>query len=398
VKTLALVAGVVCLFVGCSNVKTPFPLPNYRQPELSNQRIPCPVLLLHGLGQRGDVWKGAASSYFTKTLGLTIGKEVFIVDFANPFDSINAWRDELDKTIAVIRKTTGAHSVILVGYSMGGVAARAYVTKRYTDHHVQRLITIGSPHLGSAFAKAYNWKTRYGVSVPGSNIPLDSPALRDLRRPEDGGSYLRSLSKFAHPNNIEYISVIGEVDMFESSHIFSSAGLQELLRKLLSSSSNSNEVFQPGDGVVSSYSQNMMNIEWFASNPQKKRVTRTIPVESVHVDHLQKSTEIQQLVFEDKPEFKGAFFAMQNMVPVLVIDFADYLPFLCSVGVSVEGRAIPVSQQIFNISTPEGIVSRLVVPLAVETDTGAMELSPKQRFVITITNSFGYTTTTSVQW
>lgn len=65
---------------------------------------------------------------------------------------------ELRKAIDIVRTTTKSDKVILIGYSMGGVAARYHLILQPNNHHVKRLITIGSPHQGSAFAKAYNWK------------------------------------------------------------------------------------------------------------------------------------------------------------------------------------------------------------------------------------------------
>ena len=233
-----------------------WPYKQYVQPKVvTNIRTAYPIILLHGLGQKADVWHGEATTFFTKDLALRIGSDVFVKEFKNPFDSINAWRDELEIEITNVRKITGADKVVLIGYSMGGLAARAYLAKRFTDHHVKRLVTIGTPHLGSAFAKAYNWKTQYGVEVPGTGMPLSSPAIRDLRRPEDGGTYIRALGKYAHPLDVDYVSVVGEVNIFDTKNIFSSKGVQELFRKILSSTSSPDELFAPGDGVVSATSQ-----------------------------------------------------------------------------------------------------------------------------------------------
>ncbi len=49
------------------------------------------------------------------------------------------------RRIGDIEAATGASQVVLVGHSMGGLVARAYL-RRYGGAKVRRLITIGTPH------------------------------------------------------------------------------------------------------------------------------------------------------------------------------------------------------------------------------------------------------------
>lgn len=404
IHRLVVALSCIALLSSCASVQQPqLPYKQYKEPVVvENIHTAYPIILLHGLGQKADVWQGNATTYFTKDLGLQINRDVFVKEFKNPFDSINAWRDELEKEVQRVRELTGADRVVLIGYSMGGLASRAYLTKRFTDHHVRRLVTIGTPHLGSAFAKGYNWKTKYGINIPGNSIPLESPAVRDLRRPEDGGTFIRALGKYAHPLDLDYVSVIGEVNIFDTKNFFSSNGAQELFRKVLSSTTNPDELFEPGDGVVSATSQDIMNIEWFTSDPKRKRVARTIKVGSVHVEHLQESAELQRLSLEDKPEFKGAGIYSKNNQPILAIDFADYIPLQCTVSVVAtdsNGATQVISakpEDVFLHRTPEGILARVVLELTQGTLAGPA-LNPQGcRYKITITNKFGYSTSAAV--
>ena len=83
--------------------------------------------------------------------------------------------------IREVLQRTGAEKVILVGHSLGGLAAREYLQRRDSTgnhswwfdstHHVDQLITLGTPHLGSNTA---------AVNAP---FPLDE-AIRDLRYAE----------------------------------------------------------------------------------------------------------------------------------------------------------------------------------------------------------------------
>ncbi len=89
-----------------------------------------------------------------------------------------------------ILQLTGADKVILMGHSMGGLAAREYLQNPINwqpdgDHHVAKLVTTGTPHGGSN-------ATMLGIGLNGLNEKLD--ATRDLRRSyaisEANGVYL----------------------------------------------------------------------------------------------------------------------------------------------------------------------------------------------------------------
>ncbi|MCU0331019.1 MAG: alpha/beta fold hydrolase [Candidatus Kapabacteria bacterium] len=402
-------------------------------------KIPYPVLLLHGLGQKADVWEGTGATYYSRELGLSYGgmlrpkgtslimpaagggdADFYVVQFSNPVDSISAWATELETCISAVLERTGADRVILVGYSMGGLASRAYLTRRLTDHRVKRLITVGTPHLGSAFARIWTWKTSLQAAAASSNpilsvpakaalsavqgtegdVPYDSPAVRDLRRPEDGGDYLRRLGKFAHPLDIEYVSVIGTLDMFSEAKKLSEGWIQDLLRRLLSVDSGLPELFTPGDGVVSTPSQDIMNIEFFKIDASRRRAARTVSVPTVHVDHLKRSVDIQRITLDEKPEFKGAVIRRRGMEPVLVVDFADHIPHLCSLditldcwqGASVQRRLSPGSATL--VRTSDGIVARYIISLADIPCVADVPVTIK----LAISNTFGHRTTASLEW
>lgn len=424
---------------GCSSLPERIArLPQYRQTCLGvSMKVPYPIILLHGLGQKADVWHGPATQYFRRDLGLTYGGELasdhkgnirrviagsgqadfYTVAFSNPVDSINAWRDELEACIGEVRRSTGADRVILVGYSMGGLAARAYLVKRYTDHHVKRLITIGTPHLGSAMARIWNVTRDLDECARNGNIllrkpcelalaavrsaqddvPFNSWAIRDLRRPEDGGEYLRRLGVSAHPLDVEYVSVIGKVDLVNNT--LSKGSAQELLRKVLSVIGGSiDDLFDTGDGVVSARSQNIMNIDWFDKDRSRRRTARVVELPSVHTSHLNTSSDVQRVALDEKPVFKGAYVARLNDHPVLVVDFVDHIPLRCSVSVDVAGstgmRLLSGGNDIQLLMGDDGIIARVILPL----DTlDAGQQSP-HRMKVTITNTFGYTATGSVEW
>lgn len=454
IEVLVLFFSITLLFFGggcatpdaATKLRTRLPaLPDYE--NVTTTSIPYPIILLHGLGQKADVWNSGAISYYQKEFALHFGGKIFsnpgqngtaythqyivdstsdffTVNFRNSTDSVGAWVQQLERSIHMVLEKTKARKVILIGYSMGGLTGRAYLTRHLKDHAVQRLITIGSPHQGSAFAKVYKWKTTVKSLLAGDpnfitkttiqpllsmieaaeqDVPFDSPAVRDLMRPQDGGKFIGQLNYAEHPLDVEYVSVVGSVDILrEVKELNSSAG-QELFRRLLSVIGLGPEaLFEGGDGVVSVQSQTINEIPWFKQNPSRQRISRTVTLGSVHTEHLRNSTEIQKITLEDKPEFKGAeFYAGSSGKPILVIEFSDLLPpRLCDVAVSFRDAAGNKR----GITLPKGSARLIrktdgsVVAIAVAEFPSGLSFEQNISVEFTVKNSFGNVFTSSKQW
>ena len=87
---------------------------------------------------------------------------------------------ELAETIKQVRQLTGAKKVRIVGHSAGGLVARVYLQSalpgvKYRGD-VDRLITIATPHLGSAMA--LRWGDYLGTRA--TSIKPDAALIREL--------------------------------------------------------------------------------------------------------------------------------------------------------------------------------------------------------------------------
>lgn len=85
----------------------------------------------------------------------------------------------ISRSITYVLNATGKDKVILVGHSMGGLAAREYLQNSEfwqsdNEHHVAKLITSGTPHGGSDV-------TGVGAGSLFNNLDEQSEAVRDLR-------------------------------------------------------------------------------------------------------------------------------------------------------------------------------------------------------------------------
>lgn len=79
----------------------------------------------------------------------------------------------LKMAIDEVKSITGAKKVILVGHSMGGLAIREYL-RNYYNSDVAKVVTIGTPHLGSNAAEMHKDITDF------LGIDVRSDAIRDL--------------------------------------------------------------------------------------------------------------------------------------------------------------------------------------------------------------------------
>lgn len=114
-------------------------------PAVPTDRIP--VVLVHGYySNRG---------YFRHLVGRLEARgahPVFTPCFTSIFASIEHFAAELQTEIERICAATGAPQVVLVCHSMGGLAARSYLAL-HGAARVRKLVTIASPHGGTALAR-----------------------------------------------------------------------------------------------------------------------------------------------------------------------------------------------------------------------------------------------------
>ena len=189
-------------------------------------KLPYPIIFIHGLNSSSETWN-TSSDYYDSQYGFTFGGrfdfclnadgnnistnkkfyptpgadiaafeslvingDYYYVNFnvnSNGSVGTNVLSNQsaiakqgvaLQKTIERVLSITGKDKVILVGHSMGGLAAREYTQNELnwqTDnqHHVAKILTLGTPHGGS------NASDNSLAFLTGTNVR--SEAIRDLK-------------------------------------------------------------------------------------------------------------------------------------------------------------------------------------------------------------------------
>ena len=106
----------------------------------------APVLLIHGYGCSRAAW------WWQRRQLVAAGWSVATINLEPIYTSIENYVEPLARRIDEVLAATGATRLILVGHSMGGLVARAYL-RRHGAARVLRLVTLGTPHGGSELAR-----------------------------------------------------------------------------------------------------------------------------------------------------------------------------------------------------------------------------------------------------
>lgn len=111
---------------------------------------PNPVLLVHGIDDTGHVFDAMAPSL--KAEGWHI--ETLDMRPNNGDASLALLAEQVRDKVARMRAETGASRVDLVAFSLGGIVSRYYLQRLGGAEHVQRFVTLSSPHAGTLMGYA----------------------------------------------------------------------------------------------------------------------------------------------------------------------------------------------------------------------------------------------------
>ena len=160
--------------------------------NIGPRRDAAPVLLIHGYvnnaGALWRLWQGLCSA----------GLRVHTINLEPVYADIDSYAPRIAARIDAIRAQTGADAVTLVCHSMGGLAARSYL--RYCQmtgrtHGVVKIVTLGTPHHGTVFAKLER-------SRNGRQMHSQSPWLTALADHERGAWPCPLVSIYSVDDNV----------------------------------------------------------------------------------------------------------------------------------------------------------------------------------------------------
>lgn len=163
--------------------------PDWLPPTPTGQRG---VVLVHGFLCNRGVWLPWLPELRAR------GHAYVALTLEPAFGSVDDYVAAIDTAMRQVQAATGLPPV-LVGHSMGGLAARAWLRTlaQPPAQRVHRILTLGTPHHGT-------WPARFSHTTNGMQMRLDSPWLQALAASE--GTAQRALFScwYSDCDNIVY--------------------------------------------------------------------------------------------------------------------------------------------------------------------------------------------------
>ena len=139
-----------------------------------------PVLLVPGYGGSTEALDVLARALITQ------GRDAIVVQSAGDGTGDLAQQAEvLDREVTAALARTGAPTVDLVGYSAGGVIVRLWIEEFEAGASVRRVLTLGSPHHGTALAAFAGDLTPNACPLACVQLAGDSDLLRSLNADDE---------------------------------------------------------------------------------------------------------------------------------------------------------------------------------------------------------------------
>lgn len=161
----------------------------FAMPAVSGPARPVAVLLLHGYGCNRAFWVRFASHLSAA------GYDCDAITLSPLLGDIDSYADDIaDATRALAERTR--RPVVLIGHSMGGLAARACLRKHRTLP-VAHTITLGTPHFGTLHAAL-------GMGRNSQQMQVGSEWLVTLGQTEQVGERSRITSIYSFHDNVVY--------------------------------------------------------------------------------------------------------------------------------------------------------------------------------------------------
>ncbi|MFJ1592013.1 lipase family alpha/beta hydrolase [Kitasatospora albolonga] len=134
-----------------------------------------PVVLLHGFIDNRSVFV-----LLRRSLARHGRRHLASLNYSPLTRDLRTAAELLGRHVEEVCARTGQREVDIVGHSLGGLIARYYVQRLGGDHRVRTLVTLGTPHGGTAVAPGA------GVHPIVRQMRGGSTLIEELRRPAPG--------------------------------------------------------------------------------------------------------------------------------------------------------------------------------------------------------------------
>lgn len=146
----------------------PFLRKRINSPRRADADLP-PLVLIHGYGTNAGCWLYLAHKF--RKAGYPVSAFVYRSINGSPERIIS----DLGSLIQTLEHEPGSRKPVLIGHSLGGLIARAWLKDETSQQRIQGLITLGTPHGGSKLAVL-------GLGRLATTLRPDSDFIRALQQ------------------------------------------------------------------------------------------------------------------------------------------------------------------------------------------------------------------------
>jgi len=148
-----------------------------------------PVLLLHGFLCNADIWGQLQMRLRTAGFG-----PIEALDVEPLLADIDFQAGQVAPSLLALQRRCHGERVVIIAHSMGGLTARALL-RDLGAGAIRRIVTIASPHHGTALARGLPWPNTRQMSAV-------SPWLRALNLAQEGRFAVPIASIFSAKDNL----------------------------------------------------------------------------------------------------------------------------------------------------------------------------------------------------
>jgi triacylglycerol lipase len=155
-----------------------------------------PVLLVHGYVCNSGQWQTISDCLIKNAI------THYAIDLQPVLGSIDSYVPLIDSAVHMLCSETGSDKVIIIAHSMGGLAVRAYMRDN-GSMHIAKIITLGTPHHGTALANFGKGENSRQMRLLGRGPKgVSSNWLQQLEKDENQLDYAHIVSIYSHHDNI----------------------------------------------------------------------------------------------------------------------------------------------------------------------------------------------------
>ncbi len=107
-----------------------------------------PIILIHGVVDNRSVFTLLKRGLRRRGFG-----RIITLNYSPLTDDVRVVAERLEALVEALCAETGYERVHVIGHSMGGLVARYFVQRMGGDSRVHTLVTLGTPHMGTAPAR-----------------------------------------------------------------------------------------------------------------------------------------------------------------------------------------------------------------------------------------------------